>query len=600
MLAMLIAGILLSYYEVLPLFRALVAGGVMFALLLLAGTIFVRWREVLWWGAVWVFLFCFGMWNSARAVQRSEWDEPPGEPQIYCVQVTTEPVEKANSWQVHVRLADRKEAILYVMKDSLLQLPAVGDMYLVRTSISRPMAADEYSFDYGKYLQQQGIAGTGVVSRAGMLFLRHERVRGFVPFMRSVRSQVEHLFDGFALRERSVLEALLLGDRRHLSADTREAFAASGAMHVLAVSGLHVGIIASILMWIVTLGKWRKPKYTTDNHHYWRAAVLCSFLVFYGFLTGLSPSVTRSVLMFILLAVGSLIRPKRSRYNDVASSAFLILMFSPLTLFHSGFLLSYSAVLAIIRFYPSLRLYTKSKFLNGVWSIVAVSLCAQLGTLPWTIYYFHRVSNYFVLTNLGVLPLVEYVLIPTFFVFLALSALPVAGAFVGGVLERETWVLNEYVSWVQQLPGSSAEVYLNGWLTALLVAIIVCFMLRGKGRRWAAGVLSMVFVCSLVYDYACAGREQDLQVYRRSNSLAVMAREGTACVVLSNDSAYALSATHDYRLARHVQTCSVLPLDSTQRYTVFRWQGEPYVIYRNKYGKVYRPTLLEQGGLGNY
>ena len=142
---------------------------------------------------------------------------------------------------------------------------------------------------------------------------------------------------GFPIRERGVLEALLLGDRRRLSADTREAFAASGAMHVLAVSGLHVGIIAGILMWALTLGKWRKPKYSEDNNHYWRALVLSSILIFYALLTGLSPSVCRSALMFILLCVGSLIRPKRSRYNDIAASAFLILLANPLAIMNTGF-----------------------------------------------------------------------------------------------------------------------------------------------------------------------------------------------------------------------------------------------------------------------
>ena len=106
---------------------------------------------------------------------------------------------------------------------------------------------------------------------------------------------------GFPIRERGVLEALLLGDRRRLSADTREAFAASGAMHVLAVSGLHVGIIAGILMWALTLGKWQKGLYEQRRRRYLQAAIVSFALIFYAILTGLSPSVCRSVLMFILL-----------------------------------------------------------------------------------------------------------------------------------------------------------------------------------------------------------------------------------------------------------------------------------------------------------
>lgn len=552
------AGILLSFYDLIPVFPTLAVCAALVVLLLLIGTFLSGRREVLWGSAALVFLFGFGVWNTTRALQKSAWYEPGDVPAVYSVQVTQTPTERAKTWQVFVRLKDGKEAVLYVQKDSLLRVPAPGDRLLVRTAISRPTPDDEYSFDYGHYLQLQGLIGSGVVQRGGMLFVRHEPLRGLMPRMRLLRDKIERLFSGFALRERSVLEALLLGDRRHLNADTRAAFAASGAMHVLAVSGLHVGIIVSILMWIITRGKWRKPKYTTDNHHYWRAFLVCSILVFYALLTGLSPSVCRSVLMFILLCIGSLVRPIRSRYNDIAASAFLILVVSPLTIFHSGFLLSYSAVLAIVRFYPSLIIYTKNRFGRRVWDIISVSLCAQLGTLPWTIAFFHRVSNYFVLTNLGLLPWVEFLLIPTFFVFLVLAPIPVIGPFIGKVLEGETWVLNEYVSWIQHLPGSSSEVWLNTWCIACLLGILFCFMLRGRKRWWAAGVLTVAFVVSLVLDYRAAGSETDLRTYHRGQNTTVLAREGRRVALMSNDSTYAFSVTHDYRLARHVTATTYL------------------------------------------
>lgn len=563
-LAAVAAGILLSYYDWIPVFPALIIGLVLFMLLVGMGSFFPKQREVLWGSAGLLFFFVFSVWNTVRAVQKSEWVEPGDVQAVYSVQVTQTPVERAKSWQTFVRLDGGKEAVLYLQKDSLLRVPQAGDRLLVRTAISRPTPDDEYSFDYGHYLQLQGLVGSGVVQRGGMLFVRHEPLRGLMPRMRLLRDKIERLFSGFALRERSVLEALLLGDRRHLNADTRAAFAASGAMHVLAVSGLHVGIIVSILMWIITRGKWRKPKYTTDNHHYWRAFLVCSILVFYALLTGLSPSVCRSVLMFILLCIGSLVRPIRSRYNDIAASAFLILVVSPLTIFHSGFLLSYSAVLAIVRFYPSLIIYTKNRFGRRVWDIISVSLCAQLGTLPWTIAFFHRVSNYFVLTNLGLLPWVEFLLIPTFFVFLVLAPIPVIGPFIGKVLEGETWVLNEYVAWIQHLPGSSSEVWLNPWSVAILLGLVFCFMLRGKKRWWAAGVLTLTFVVSVVLDYRTASRETDLRTYHRGQNTAVLAREGRNAMLMSNDSTYAFSATHDYRLARHVTTTTYHPAPSPQ------------------------------------
>ena len=553
MLVTIVAGILLSYNDLLPVYPTLLVCAAGFAVLLAAGLFLPRFREPFWGSAALVFFFAFSVWNTVRSVQISEWNGCSPVPEIHSVQVLQTPVERAKSYKMPVLLSEGRKAILYVQKDSALVLPAAGDRLLVRTAITRPIPPDEFSFDYGQYLELNGFVGSGVVASGGMLLVRHDKLRGIMPFMQQFRERIEQRFDGFAMRERSVLESLLLGDRRHLSADTRDAFAASGAMHILAVSGLHVAIIAGILVWLVSFGSRRKPNYEQRNRRYLQVGAVCTALVFYAFLTGLSPSVSRSVLMFILLSIGSLIRSKRSRYNDIAASAFLILLVNPLALFHSGFLLSYSAVIAIVRFYPSLVLYTKHRFLRRLWDLIAVSLCAQLGTLPWTIWFFHRVSNYFVLTNLGVLPLVEYLLIPTFFVFLLLAPLPYVGPLVGKILERETWALNEYVEWILSLPGSSSEVYLNAWLTALLVALVFCFMLKTRYRWWPAAALTIAFVAGLYTDYKNAGREEDLRTYQRGKNVVILAREGRSAMLIGNDSIYAFDATHDYRLAKHIE-----------------------------------------------
>ena len=150
-------------------------------------------------------------------------------------------------------------------------------------------------------------------------------------------------------------------------------------------------------------------------------------------------------------------------------------------------------------------------------------------------------------------PLVEYLLIPTFFVFLLLSPIPWLGPLAGKLLERETWVMNEYVSWIQSLPGSSAEICLNGWLVALLIAIVVCFMLRGHNRWWVAGALTVAFVAGLCIEYKNACRETDTRTYEQGKKVVIMSREGRSAMLLGNDSTFAFRITHDYRLARHIK-----------------------------------------------
>ncbi|MBR3646949.1 MAG: ComEC/Rec2 family competence protein [Paludibacteraceae bacterium] len=573
MLAALAAGVLVSLEE----WMFLACAGLC-VLLFITGVCCRRAREIAWGGVVLVFLFGFGAWHTNYVWQKSAW-QGDTEPVIRKVQVLRTPVERAKSWQMPVRLTEGKKAMLYVQKDSTLRVPAAGDCLMVRTAITCPVPPDAYSFDYGRYLRLQGFVGSGVVPCGGLL--ECPQSANFSPFsfnsfFPSLRERIETLFEPFSLRERGVVESLLLGDRRRLSADTREAFAASGAMHVLAVSGLHVGCIAQLLTLLVTFFGVRKPLYHEKRRRYAHAAILSAVLIFYAFLTGLAPSVCRSVLMFTFLILGKLFRPQQSTYHNLAISAFIILAVNPLALYQPGFLLSYSAVLAIVRFEPSLRLRfrrvsdnVQNRLLRGlkkraegivtfVWGLVTVSLCAQLGTLPWTIYFFHRVSNYFVLTNLGVLPLVEFLIIPTFFLYLVFARVSVAGAFFGSLLEKETWCMNEFVRWVQQLPGSSSEVYLGGLLTAILVALVICFAFRSR-LRWIPAVgLTAAFVFCLWQDYRRAATEHDVVTYERSKSVAIMTRAGRSATILTNDSLYALSASYDYRLARHINHTSVI------------------------------------------
>lgn len=585
MLAALVAGILLFYLRPqLPLPTLLTGCLAALCVLFLVGCFLPRTREIAWSLTAAVFLFAFGLWNTQRCLSRSDWTEQDSVAVTRKVQVLQTPVERAKTWQMPVQLAPAKQAILYLQKDSALTLPSAGDWLLVKTIVRQPQPADDYSFDYGHYLRLQGIAGTAYVAKGGMLIVGHDELRGLMPTMRRIRDRIETLFLPFRARERSVLEALLLGDRRRLSEDTRAAFAASGAMHVLAVSGLHVGIIAELLLWLVTLGGRFVPRYEDKPKRYLQASVVIAALCFYALLTGLSPSVCRSVLMFSLLSLGRIINPLRSRYNEVAASAFLILLMNPLAILQSGFLLSYSAVLAIIRFYPSLQLHIKNRFVRGLWDLVTVSFCAQIGTLPWTIYFFHRTSNWFILTNLGVLPLVEFLLIPTFFLFLPLAHIPFLGPLVGRLLEGETWLMDEYTAWIQALPGSSSEVCLNGWLTAILVALVASWMLRTRWRWLLSAGLTVAFIVMLGFDYRTAAQEQDLRIYERRPAMAVMAREGRAVTLLGNDSVYAMTATHDYRLARHIRDVSFQPIDTTQRFVVFRWQGEPYALRKTRKG----------------
>lgn len=599
MLAVLMAGILLSF-ACPATGRWVVAGGLAIAVFcLIGGGLLKHCREVLWMVAIGGLLLSFSGWHTVYEWAQSEWTDD-GQPVVYQVQLLTEPVKKTSSFQAEVRLLQKRDSIGIIqlekvaivrldtacMADSSERLHA-GDVVLMRMAVRRPEPADAYSFDYGRYLRLSGMVGTGYVQAGGWTRVGHEPQRGLMAKMRAWRTRIEERLVYLPLRERAVLQALVLGDRSMLTEDVREAFAAAGAMHVLAVSGLHVGLLAEILMWLVRLGGWYRPMYIQKKQRGLQVGIVVGVLVMYAFLTGLSVSVVRSVVMFSLLTMGRLLRPQQDHYNVIAASAFGILSISPLALFQSGFLLSYSAVLAIVRFSPSLeRLWSpRNKVVAYVYGLVGVSLLAQIGTLPWTIGFFGRMSNWFMLTNLGVLPLVEWLLIPTFLVYLVVCAIPVISGWVGLLLEWEMIGLNTFVAWVQSLPGATTEVSLCTPAMLVLVALVASLGLRGRKRLVMAGVFVCLFAIVHVYDYRMAQSETDMVVYQRGGETTVMAREGRSAIILTTDSTYAMNQTKSYRNARYIHHVDIIELDTTRQYIGLRWQDRPYALRKKKNGK---------------
>ena len=188
-----------------------------------------------------------------------------------------------------------------------------------------------------------------------------------------------------------MLAALTLGYKDALTPELRESFSTTGAMHVLAVSGLHVGIIFVVLEFLLSfLNRWRFGKRL-------KPILIIVLLWSYAFITGLSPSVLRSSVMFSCMAFGGVLGRKSNTYNTIFVSAFFLLFFNADLLFDVGFQLSYSAVIAIVYFQPKIAglLYVRNRFLRWAWDLAAVSLAAQIGTAPFAIFYFHQLRYFY-------------------------------------------------------------------------------------------------------------------------------------------------------------------------------------------------------------
>lgn len=292
--------------------------------------------------------------------------------------------------------------------------------------------------------------------------------------------------------ELATLQALSLGVRSELNPEIKRSFQRSGAMHVLAVSGLHVMILFSLMKRLLTgFGRWQ-PLYS-DRKRQWLLYVALMVMIWgYAFLTGLAPSVTRAVMMVSVAETALVWRRTAYSINTLLLAAFLILIFRPMDLYSVGFQLSFSAVAAILMMQPAIRG-------NRLWDLVWVSMAAQLGTLPLTAHYFGQMSNYFLLTNLLVLPLAELVLYGALAV-VALGGIPVIGAAIGWVESTLISGMHWWVDWVEHLPGSVTPIACSWPMTIALYVAIIGGVLTMKHSNWWLLLTASALAAFIVFD----------------------------------------------------------------------------------------------------
>lgn len=309
-------------------------------------------------------------------------------------------------------------------------------------------------FNYREYLALNNIFGTVTVTGYSSIDIAPVREPNFFleyiifPSKEFIIRTIRTAMSG---DEANFLTGMLLGDRTDLSAEIKNAFMNTGTIHVLAVSGSHVVLVAEIIFVVVGLFRLRgKPKYA--------AAMI--FLLYYMFLTGSTPSVVRATLMVMVMYLGKMFEERTDIYNLLGAAAVIILIIEPKQLFDVGFQLSFSAVFSIVYFYPKLNgavppfpeKFNRYNILTMVWQLFAVSLAAQIGTLPFTAYYFGKVSIISLFANLIVVPIVGLIVtIGLSGAIIGIGSLWIASCFseVNSVLAVVTlW----FVKWAEQVP----------------------------------------------------------------------------------------------------------------------------------------------------
>lgn len=323
-------------------------------------------------------------------------------------------------------------------------------------------------FDTKTYWNNKGIYGTVFVTHGDYKVI--DKVPS--PFYERWRTYVKELFDDIFSShldgdELAIASALVLGDKSLLSQDLRKSFGAAGAMHVLAVSGLHVGIILELLLFLFG----RIPKVFTKK----RALILALLVLWtYAMIIGFPPSVVRATLMFTLLSIGRLTSEQSDSLNILCFSAFAMLIFEPLLIFDIGFQLSYLAMLGILTVQKPIAslIYIRNKWLRKLWDGTTVGIAAQIFTFPLTLYYFHQFPNYFLLTNIGMMIFAGIVL-SLGIILLSLNWIGLIGKFIAIGFGFSIAAMLFFVQWIEGLPGALANGFvLSPWVVIACYAVI--------------------------------------------------------------------------------------------------------------------------------
>lgn len=334
--------------------------------------------------------------------------------------------------------------------------------------------------------------------------------------------------------ELSVLSALTLGYKNDLDYNIQKSYAASGAIHVLAVSGLHVGIVFVIinsLLKVFGRNAWGRSL---------RFVLSLTFIWFFALLTGGAPSVLRASLMFSFIALGAALNKKGSIYNSIFASAFLLLLYNPFLLFDLSFQLSYSAVISIVFFQPKIAslLNFNYKILKWAWDLTSVSLAAQIGTIPITIYYFHQFPNYFLLSNFIVIPLATIIIWISLLFFLSLGVSFIADGFAY-ILKQIIHLQNSLIQKIESWPYAlSQDLYIDTIQLSLLVLVLLTLMqlLWSKKASYSLVLASFILIFFSYSNYKSYEHQaqKKLIVYNIRGFTAINFIDGNDNILLSS------------------------------------------------------------------
>ncbi|MFC2117251.1 ComEC/Rec2 family competence protein [Bacteroidota bacterium] len=405
------------------------------------------------------------------------------------------PVKKPNSIQAIIKIEKRQKGnqiINYNLKilsyfigtNNYSQIEPGSRIVFQSNLIEIENDGNPGEFNVKRYYQSKNIHFIAFLKNTDWQIVNTKPKKNIITITKKARNNILSIYKKYGISGSalSVLSALSIGQKKDIEPDIRQNYSSSGAMHILAVSGLHVGIIFLLFSFFLKfLNKLHGGKII-------RALFLIILLWLYAFTTGLSPSVSRATIMFTFHIIGSTTKRKGSIYNTIALTAFLLLIINPSIIFSPGFQLSFIAVIGIIYFYPIIYrvIKVKNSVLNNIWKISCLSLAAQLATFPISIFYFNTFPNYFILTNLLAIPLAT-IIIYLSIILIIFSIIPSVSTGISFILKSLVSALNTTTEFIANIPFSTSNnIYFpieKVFLIYIIIILMVVFFNSRKGKN---------------------------------------------------------------------------------------------------------------------
>ena len=536
----LIAGIILQYYFTFSFYEIVISGSILIGLIVLFKFLPLVYRFKL--AAVQGILITLlvvssGMFLTLHKDIRNikTWYGHYLDSSSYIIATIKEPcVEKAKSYKAvatvnfiangdttHPATGD---VLLYLAKDSGIKIPQYGDKIIFSNNLQQiKNSGNPGAFDYARYSAFHQLFHQGYLKKNDWHLIEHTKLPGYKSYVFDLREKIKNIIYTYIPGddEKAIAIALLIGYKVDLDKDLVQAYSNAGVVHLIAISGLHMGIIYSILFWLFT----KIPLVKRSKKARLVLILLC--LWSFALLTGASGSVLRSAFMFSFIATGMAFNKKASIYNSMAASAFFLLCYNPFLLWDVGFQLSYFAVLGIVISHPYIVkwFYFKNRFINAIWQLSSVSLAAQLFTFPICMYYFHQLPLLFLLSNLIAIPLTTIALW-TCILLIIISPIDLLAVWIGKIVFGAIWLINHTVVFINSIPFSLWDNIGLNYPETIVLYGIVCgclywFIKKEKTAFKFALACTFILCCMITFFKWQVSNQRKIIVYNVPSHRAI-------------------------------------------------------------------------------